>query len=56
MGYEKKQVKRRQKIRLPQAVKLKSGGGKTYTMAIIQRTERQITDPEKAIVKCREKG
>ena len=55
-GYEKKQVKLRQKIRLLQAVNLKSGGGKTDTMAIIQRTERQIADLEKAIVRCREKG
>ena len=55
-GYQKRQVTLRQQIRLLKAGKLISGGSETDTMAIIRRTERQITDLEKAIVKCREKG
>ena len=54
-GYQKRQVTLRRQIQLLKAGKLISGGSETDTVAIIRRTERQIADLEKAIVKCREK-
>ena len=57
-GYQRKQVKLRGQISALKARKMGSDGQKvaTDTAATIRRTERQIADLDKAIVKCREKG
>jgi hypothetical protein len=56
--YQRRQVKLRAQISAVKAGKFGIGGKKTGTgiPATIRRIERQISDLEKAIVKCREKN
>jgi hypothetical protein len=57
-GYRRKQADLRRQIILLKSGKMGAGGKAIGigTSAAIQRTERQITDLDRAIVRCREKG
>jgi hypothetical protein len=54
-GYKKRQVELRQQVGRLKAGRLKSGG-EAQTAAVIQRTERQISDLERVIVRLGERG
>ena len=54
-GYKKRQMALRQQLRRLKAGRLKSGG-EAQTVAVIQRTERQISNLERGIVGLGERG